>query len=110
MRALAVGPISVRKISEKENISIYDITIQEKDAFKQQNGEYAGKYNRTFIPAKFFADTPQKKQFVEETLTKIAENKTPVSASLIFRNNYHEKDGQPVYDNEFVIDNIVPFL
>lgn len=114
MKAIAVGPFTITQLSENKNVTVYNLTVRERNNFKEKSGEYEGQYGRTFIPAKLFADTPEKKHFVEETLIPLsADNQNqPIKVELRYRNNTYTKQGdsKPTYDNGYIVEQITPYL
>lgn len=114
MKAIAVGPFTITQLSENEKVTVYDLTIQERNNYKEKSGEFEGQYGRTFIPAKLFADTPEKKRFVEETLIPLsADNQNqPIKVELRYKNNSYTKQGdsKPTYNDGYIVDQITPYL
>lgn len=114
MKSITAGPFTITQLSENENVTVYDLTVQERNNYKETTGEYAGQHGRTFIPAKLFANTPEKKRFVEETLIPLsADNQNqPIKVEMEYKNRSYIKDGdtKPTYIDGYEVTQITPFL
>jgi len=116
MKCTTVGKlVRVQELSKNDNVTIYALTVGEKNAFKQKQGEYAGSYGRTFVEGLFFANTQNKVDFIENTVKPLVAGKdskdfTPVKMDLTFHNNNYANAEEKVYKNEFHVEQFVPFL
>lgn len=107
--------VSVRELSNTNGIKVYSITVGVKNTYKEKSGEYAGTHGRTFVNAKFFADTENKVNFIENTVKPLVAGKedkefTPVSMDVQFRNNNYGNADNKVYSDEFVVQQFTPYL
>lgn len=102
---------SVKEISGPDaNVKVFDLTIGVKNKYKNKEGEHAGKYGREFISTKFYARSPEQAKFVNETLTKVVEEKGNIAVVAELRNESYEKNGEKVYRLVPIVQDITPFI
>lgn len=116
MKTLAVGRLfAVNKLGGDENNARYVFVVGHKNTYKETEGEYAGTYARTPVEGVFFADTPEKVKFVENTVKPLVAEKgakefNPVGMYIRYKNNNYGEGEDRQYNNEWIIEHFMPHL